>query len=282
MDGFSSDLHLSSPFDQIMTQLDHSDFHLESDLEISDMSNINGMMGIGTSDAFELSNQELIEIVREGYKTAAAPYREQKDTAILHIPVFSEWLSLVPKGGVVAELGSGSGYPVAHHIGNVWRERGISYIGVDLSEEQITFANQELHDCLWASFTLAEMMDWCNKQKDESLSGIICLFSVFHLPRTQHVDFFTQIYRILRPMSPILFTVPSTATEGFTDWLGVRMYWSSFSVQWYEVTLDELGYEPVSKHKDVRHYLGEKQTTWYLLFQKPEAPVLSLRNHVPW
>lgn len=36
-------------------------------------------------------------------------------------------------------------------------------------------------------------MDWCKKQKDNSLSGIIALFSVFHLPRSQHVELFTQV-----------------------------------------------------------------------------------------
>lgn len=48
---------------------------------------------------------DLIELVRQGYKTAALPYHEQKDTSVLTLPIYHHWLSLVPEG-YVAEIGT--------------------------------------------------------------------------------------------------------------------------------------------------------------------------------
>lgn len=47
------------------------------------------------------------------------------------------------------------------------------------------------------------------------------------------------------------------------------MYWSSFSGEWYEVTCTDLGLEFVGKSKEVKDFIGEKETTIYLLFRKP-------------
>ena len=51
--------------------------------------------------------------------------------------------------------------------------------------------------------------------------------------------------------------------------MSYQMYWSSFSPSWYEMTLNEIGLDFVSKYKDVRDFLGEKETTWFMLYQKP-------------
>jgi len=213
---------------------------------------------------------DLIELVRQGYRKAAVPYNEQKDSSVLGQPIFIHWLSLVPPG-VVAELGCGSGYPVAHHLANIWRGTGNRYIGVDLSEEQIDLAKHTLKDSDTVSFTVREMADWCRKQRDNSISGIIALFSVYHLPRSQHVELLSHIARILVHGAPFLFKAPPNASEGLQErWLGnSEMYWSSFSVKWYEVTCSDLGLDFVAKSKEVKEFVGEKETTFYLLYRKP-------------
>jgi len=213
---------------------------------------------------------DLIELVRQGYRKAAVPYTEQKDTAILGQPIFQHWVALVPPG-VVAELGCGSGFPVAHHLANIWRNTGNRYVGVDLSEEQIDIAKHSLKDSETVSFTVREMTDWCRKQKDNSISGIVALFSVYHLTRSQHVELLSHLARILVDGAPLLFTTPPHASEGLQQrWLGnSEMYWSSFSVNWYEVTCADLGLEFVAKSKEVKQFVGEKETTYYLLYRKP-------------
>ena len=40
-----------------------------------------------------------------------------------------------------------------------------------------------------------------------------------------------------------------------------------FSVEWYELTLKQLGFELIIKYKDVREFLGEEEVMYYLLFK---------------
>jgi len=156
-------------------------------------------------------------------------------------------------------------------LGGLWRGTSFRYIGVDLSEEQIDMAKHSLKDNDAVSFTVREMTDWCRKQRDNSISGIIALFSVYHLPRSQHVELLYHISRILVEGGPILFTTPPNASEGLQErWLGnSEMYWSSFSVNWYEITCADLGLDFVAKSKEVKEFVGEKETTYYLLYRKP-------------
>jgi len=235
-------------------------------------------MNTNVAEVATNSFSDLIEIVRQGYRVAAGAYHNQKDTTILSLPIYHHWLSLVPDG-VAAELGCGSGFPVAHHIASQWKNTEKKFIGLDLSEEQIDIAKQSLiKESDTVSFTVREMMDWCKKQKDNSLSGIIALFSIFHLPRNQHAELFTHIDRILKDSAPILFSCPETSTEGFEQhWLGAsKMYWSSFSYSWYEVTLEDIGFDFVSKSKEIKNFNGQKETTYYLLYQRhPRKKVLT-------
>jgi len=147
----------------------------------------------------------------------------------------------------------------------------IHYHGIDISETQISIAKEE-NPQLQSNFEVAEMLSYCSKQKSDSLCGILCLFSLFHLPRLNHVELFTNIFRILKKGAPVLFTVGEKAHEGFEeDWLGARkMYWSIFSPLWYELTLSELGFELLTKFKEDKNFLGEREITWYLLFRKPD------------
>ncbi len=39
-------------------------------------------------ERFKTSFGDILELVRQGYKKAAVPYNEQKDTAILNLPIF--------------------------------------------------------------------------------------------------------------------------------------------------------------------------------------------------
>ncbi len=86
----------------------------------------------------------------------------------------------------------------------------------------------------------------------------------------QHVDLFNQIKRILRDNAPFLFTTGPKAIEGFVDrWFGgSRMYWSNFSIHWYEITLEDLGFEFISKSLDVKEFEGGKDPTYYLLYRR--------------
>jgi len=100
------------------------------------------------------------------------------------------------------------------------------------------------------------------------------------------VELLYHITRILADGAPLLFTSPPHASEGLQErWLGnSEMYWSSFSVKWYEITCSDLGLDFVAKSKEVKEFVGEKETTYYLLYRKPlpEKVLIIPQDHSPY
>jgi SAM-dependent methyltransferase len=108
-------------------------------------------------------------------------------------------------------------------LGGIWQENNIGtrYVGVDLSEEQIAIGRRELEGLTTVTFFVGEMLSWSRQQPDDSILGVICLYTLFHLPRALHVDFLLQIKRILISNAPFLFTVPDSASESTeSHWIG--------------------------------------------------------------
>jgi len=183
---------------------------------------------------------------------------------------------------IALDIGCGSGYPLAgyisHKIDSRHASHTLKYTGVDLSEAMINLAKEDYPE-LQDSFKVAEMLEFCKSLPTKSSCGVISISSIYHLPRSKHVELFTEIRRILVPGAPLLFTVPEGCGEGLTDdWLGegIKMFWSYFSPSWYELTLTELGFESLTKFKEDKVLFGERETTWFLLFRLPDdSPVSS-------
>jgi len=221
--------------------------------------------------------------------------QKKKDESLAHLPILQQWISLViqskgriglrnsssNKNDVVIELGCGSGYPLAGYIAKSLENTPIRYHGIDFSEAQIELAKQEYPD-MADSFEVSEMLSYCTKLESQSLCGIICLFSLFHLPRLKHVELFYQIKRCLKKGAPVLFTLAAEGFEGVSEeWLGSKMYWSSFSPSWYELTLNELGFELLTKFKEEKTFLGERESTWYMLFRMPDDDAVTFSYFAP-
>lgn len=169
---------------------------------------------------------------------------------------------------VVLELGCGCGEPVAGYICARLHGTSTSYLGIDLCETQVQLAKKQ-YPSYAEQFRVGEMLEFTRCQKDNSFCGVLSLFTVFHLPRATHIELFMNIKRIMKSGAPLLISVPEEAGEGTSNnWLGgSTMYWSHFSVEWYELTLKQLGFELIIKYKDVREFLGEEEVMYYLLFK---------------
>lgn len=203
---------------------------------------------------------ENIGYVRDGYKDAARIYREQKDHTQSEIPIFKTWLTKV---NVVLELGCASGFP----IGKAILETGKSYLGIDLSEEQIALAKKEFTQ--WSdAFIIAEMMEFVRESKENMYDGLISMFSIRHLPRIYHAELFTEIKRILKPGGFLLIDHPDYTDEGRGTWFGdLKMYWSSFSKEWQQLTLKELGFELVECYDDRKIFDGKEEITTFCIYK---------------
>ena len=206
-------------------------------------------------------NGNEIELVKNGYEKIAKNYRKEKNLAILSMLIFKEWFSML--NGVVLDLGCGSGYPIAQRFA----QTNESYLGIDFAKSQIELAKKQFLNKN-VQFRIAEMLEFCQQSEDEQYGGIIALHSIFHLPRRLHCDLFLEIKRILKPNTPLLFSVPETADEGsMYEWFGTKMWWSSFTHDWYKKTLNELGFKPLMSYREKTLFLKKEEINWYLLFQ---------------
>jgi SAM-dependent methyltransferase len=211
-----------------------------------------------------LMKREKFKVIKEGYEEGAQKYRDSKDERIIQSEIFEKWFSLIREGPVL-DLGCGSGYPVAERFirGNK------KYLGVDLAEVQIELAKTQ-YPSLRNNFKVAEMLETCQNAGSACYGGIICLHSLFHLPREVHVVLLSELRRILQVSAPLLISVPEKGGEGSEkNWLGTKdMWWSSFSYDWYYQKLIDLGFVPIKIYRDKSIFLDKEEINWFLLFQK--------------
>ncbi|MHA2503573.1 MAG: class I SAM-dependent methyltransferase [Candidatus Kariarchaeaceae archaeon] len=203
-----------------------------------------------------------IDFVRENYGPVARGYMDQKDPAQASIPIFKNWLSKVSS---VLELGCASGFPIAEAI----LTQGLVYTGIDLNPQQIRLAKERYPQ--WQDhFREFEMVEYLRAQADRSVDGIVSMFSIRHLPRIYHVELFSEIFRVLTPGGYLLVDHPTYSEDGRGTWFEANpMYWSSFSKDWQQLTLKELGYLFIEEYTDVKVFQGKEEETLFCIYRKP-------------
>jgi len=216
----------------------------------------------------------VVDSVKRGYSTLVnSSITRQVDDSV---PLFREFTQKLTQhqNGKVLELGCGNGDP-GQEI--TQRLPLLSYVGVDLTQCMIETAKERYRDNPKCTFVCDEMLNYILHQEKNSFVGILSLFSIYHVPRTFHVELFTEIFRILKPNGYLLFSTPKTARERAQDnWLGVWMYWSNFSHEWYEITLKEIGFSLYMKCVDSSEVFGETQNTVYYIYQKPDIQDMTI------
>ena len=109
-------------------------------------------------------------------------------------------------------------------------ERQLWVTGVDISPRQIELA-KELVKSPRANFLCDDVS--AITFEDGSFDAVCAFFSVFHLPRRDHGEFFRRVAGWLKPGGLFVFNLGSGVDDGEgeasleTDFLGATMLWSS-------------------------------------------------------
>lgn len=162
------------------------------------------------------------QLVAHGYDTMADTW-ERWSSHIGNDPR-ADWLGkLVARlaaGSTVVELGCGNGTVETRMLA----ER-FDVTGVDLSEEQLRRARERVPG---ARFVRADVT---SVEFGESSLDAVCAFYVFnHIPRELLAAVFERIRAWLRPGGLFLASLGATDIEEWHgEWLGVPMYFSSFT-----------------------------------------------------
>lgn len=157
-------------------------------------------------------------LVQRAYDEMAIDYVSGRDELKTkkYLKLFT---NLMRKNSTILDLGCGAGTPVD----DVLSKQGFVVTGIDISEKMIELAQKNCKGC---EYRIADIQDL--KNGEYSVDGIICLYTMFHLPRNKH----TEIIRVMASFLPI--NGPLLISMGDREWEGVHtMYgqkvWAS---QW--------------------------------------------------
>ncbi|MGD0250770.1 MAG: class I SAM-dependent methyltransferase [Thermoplasmata archaeon] len=182
-------------------------------------------------------------VVRLGWNRVSTIYRpghRAEDVFGHSISDHEEWLRpffrTVPRGSEVLDLGCGCGVPDAMLLSDHFR-----VTGVDISDVQVERARKLVPA---AKFVRADMTEVAFRP--ETFGGILCLYSLIHVPLDEQLPLISRIHDWLRPDGTLLILTGQVAYTGVEwNWLGsnAKMYWSHDDANTYERWLTATGFE---------------------------------------
>ena len=155
-------------------------------------------------------------IVAGGYDAIAQTYHDQRDQFKSH-GLLREFASRLPPGGEVLDAGCGAGVPVAVFL----VDAGFRVTGVDLSAAMLDLARSHVPEARLLQMDMRRL-----GFAEPGFDGICAFYSLFHVPREDHLPVLVQFHRLLRPGGVLLFSSGTHAWQGVEGFHGTEMFWS--------------------------------------------------------
>lgn len=126
----------------------------------------------------------------------AAEYFDELSRKPFDRALLDEFAAEVRGRGPVCELGCGPGQ-VARYL----HERGVEVSGIDLSWEMVNCARRLNPDIAFAQGDMLAL-----GAADETFAGLVSFYAVVHLARADVPRALKEMWRVLRPGAPLLFS----------------------------------------------------------------------------
>lgn len=186
---------------------------------------------------------EFLDDVRTFYDELAPKHHERMGTDLAIFPVERSVLSLfadlVGPGARVLDAGCGPGRVTAHlaHL-------GLAAEGLDLSSAMLDLARTAFPEL---SFRLGSLT--ALDAADESLDGILCWYSLIHIPPAHRPAVLSDLYRVLVPggFALLSFQVGDDVRHVTDpDGSGIALNFHRLNPDMITAQLVDAGFEPVS------------------------------------
>lgn len=129
--------------------------------------------------------------------------------------VLADFGRRLPAKGRLLELGCGAGEPFARHF----VDRGWSVTGVDFSAAFLALAARYVPEMTRVHADMREA-----QFEPASFEAVCAVYSLFHVPRGDHVRLFSRIRDWLVPGGTLLFTYATRAYTGSDRFEGVKSF----------------------------------------------------------
>ena len=140
------------------------------------------------------------------------------------------------KDSLICDAGCGS----SAHIGRYFFEKGITVVGVDISEKCIELARQYNPDMKFECADISNM-----PFVEKSFDGLITYYSIINTPKIYVHKLFNEFYRALKPNGHLLLAVKAGETEGYiNELLGMKVnfYFSFFTKEEIVSYINDAGF----------------------------------------
>lgn len=158
--------------------------------------------------------------------------------------------------GILLDLGCGAGESLA----KLFIDRGWKATGVDFSRRQLELAAKHVPQMTTVHADMREV-----EFPSNHFNAITAVYSLFHIPASEHKAMFEKMHRWLCPNGKALFTYAtkeytgSDEFEGYKEFLGQQLYYSHKSPEALYDDLKKTGFEIESA--DYRN-IGNETFLW--------------------
>lgn len=137
----------------------------------------------------------------------------------------------------ILELGCGPGVPITRML----LDQGARVLANDISTKQIAMAKARCHSPR-ATFVAGDMAGLSIEA--QSVDGIVCFFTLFHLPRAEQKPMLSKIYSWLKPGGLLVCNFATFDEEEiYGEMMGHGIFWSGFDANGNQTMLEEVGFE---------------------------------------
>ncbi|MGY5880550.1 MAG: class I SAM-dependent methyltransferase [Candidatus Thorarchaeota archaeon] len=195
-------------------------------------------------------------MVEDSYDKMGERYHRTRDNQKFNSEL-EKFTELLPSSSEVLDAGCGVGTPVSQFL----VKKGFNVTGVDISKKLIDLAKQNIPEASFYQKNILNM-DFPN----DSFDGIICVYTLWHIPRTDHSSIIENFCRMLKNNGILVLNTGIFESDGMSNFFGERMLWSNNSPEKTLTFVKESGFEIL--FEGIRFLGGEQQ---YWIFAKKEA-----------
>jgi len=162
---------------------------------------------------------EISNLVEQGYNKIAKDYYNHRDLNKFDHEL-EQFVSLLSDNAHILDVGCGAGIPTAKFL----VKRGLKVSGIDLSDTMLNLARQNVPSAEFLKMDMNEL-----EFEENVFDGIVSVYTLFHVPKKDHLKIFRKFFKILKPEGILLINTGILESEGISNFFGVPMFWSNFS-----------------------------------------------------
>ncbi|QKQ98344.1 methyltransferase domain-containing protein [Candidatus Nanohaloarchaea archaeon] len=183
------------------------------------------------------------EKVKEGYDEGdyEGDYRKGREVREKERELLDRLFGRVSSSRVL-DLGCGTGLPFDRFL----VEKDFDVTGVDISEKHVKMARENVPE---ADFIEGDFFE--RDFEENTFDAVVSFYAIFHIPRQEHPELFTQIRKWVKEDGAVLITLgPEEMDNHHGEIGGQEMLWSSYSPEKNIKLLEDAGFDIVTTYTE--------------------------------